>query len=111
MKVSAASATMADSDIENPASENSTSPSDAATSTMQIAMKIVEIRITRVKVLERPGARDRYDLSIIADSPSAGLLRTRAGTRSPGERSETRRHHSPDFAPLILATHPPTPPP
>src|SRR4051812_45858842 len=67
---------MADSDIENPASENSTSPSDAATSTMQIAMKIVEIRITRVKVLERPGARDRYDLSIIADSTSAGLLRT-----------------------------------
>src|SRR3954449_8729865 len=69
MKVSAVSATIPDSDIESAATEYSTSPSEAATSTMQMATKIVEIRITRVKVLKIPN-RDRPDLSIIADSPS-----------------------------------------
>ncbi len=45
MKVSAASATIADSVPLIPIIEYSASPSDAATSTMQMAMKIVEIRI------------------------------------------------------------------
>ena len=44
-KVSAVRATIADSDPLMPATEYSTSPRDAATSTMQMAMKIVEMRI------------------------------------------------------------------
>jgi hypothetical protein len=39
------SATIADSEALMPAMEYSTRPSDAATSTMQMAMKIVEMRI------------------------------------------------------------------
>src|SRR4051794_30927316 len=75
MKVSAASATMADSDIEMPATEYSTSPSEAATSTMQIAMKIVEIRITRARVLgSRSGTVPTLALLLIRQA--RGLLRT-----------------------------------
>src|SRR5258708_25364285 len=60
MKVSAASATIADSMAEMPATEYSTRPSEAATSTMQMATKIVEMRITRArsstpKLRARPG--------------------------------------------------------
>src|SRR6185312_14225074 len=44
-KVSAVSATIADSVPLIPATENRIRPSDAATSTMQMAMKIVEMRI------------------------------------------------------------------
>src|SRR3954447_10094198 len=91
MKVSAVSATIADSDIEIAATEYSTSPSEAATSTMQIATKIVEIRITRVKVLKHPEPGPFCDLSIIADSPS----------REPVENSgqgPLTSCHSPDAA-------------
>src|SRR3954447_24406966 len=81
MKVSAVSATIPDSDIESAATEYSTSPSEAATSTMQMATKIVEIRITRVKVLKIPN-RDRPDLSIIADSPSQRPVENSGGAHS-----------------------------
>src|SRR4051794_11193677 len=82
MKVSAFSATIPDSDIESAATEYSTSPSEAATSTMQMATKIVEIRITRVKVLKIPN-RDRPDLSIIADSPSQRPVENSGGALLP----------------------------
>src|SRR3954470_11484599 len=109
MKVSAVSATIADSDIDMAATEYSTSPSEAATSTMQRATKIVEIRITR----EGPQAsrsRDRSTLALLLIRQARGLLRTPVLTGSPGERSETRGHHSPDFAALIRATERATPP-
>src|SRR4051794_21407809 len=95
MKVSAASATMADSDIEMPATEYSTSPSEAATNTMQIAMKIVEIRITRARVLRsRSGTVPTLALLLIRQA--RGLLRTRPcpGRRitSPRLRGEVDAH-------------------
>src|SRR3954451_16701341 len=94
MKVSAASATMPDSGIEMPATEYSTSPSDAATSTMQIAMKMVEIRITRANVLEIP-ERDRSDLSIIADSPTPGAVENSGGYGSSASLPRAQDHLAP----------------
>ncbi|WP_245321414.1 hypothetical protein [Bradyrhizobium sp. NAS96.2] len=54
------SATIADSDPLMPATEYRTKPSEAATSTMQMAMKIVEMRImSRARALRPniPGAQ------------------------------------------------------
>ncbi len=56
----AVSATIADSDPLMPATEYRTKPNEAATSTMQMAMKIVEMRImSRARALRPcvPGTR------------------------------------------------------
>src|SRR3954468_24856208 len=91
MKVSAVSATIADSDIEIAATEYSTSPSEAATSTMQMATKIVEIRITRVKVLKHPEPGPFATLALLLIRQAGSLLRTQVGVAHqpsfPGQRS------------------------
>src|SRR6188474_3256762 len=85
MKVSAVSATIADSEPLMPSTEYRIRPSEAATSTMQMAMKTVEMRIMSRATpsgpdCPRPGERERRrhrshlrssgrrDLSINVDS-------------------------------------------
>ena len=68
------SATIADSDPLIPATEYRTKPSEAATSTMQMAMKIVEMRI-----MSRAMPSRRHKLSINVDSTGQRSLEP-AGT-------------------------------